>query len=124
MPRGDGRRRTTRYTVTLTVPRRGGWRAWGAVRSDFEAALASPGDPAVLAAELASEKRRGADFVRAVIVVTAAAADVAEAVAIAWEAFRSAAAGDRLGWDLAVAAAEARPQAAASPRSQPDRQSV
>lgn len=67
--------------MTLTIPRRGGWRAWGAVRSDFEAALASPGDPAVLAAELASEKRRGADFVQAVVVVTAAVADVAEAVA-------------------------------------------
>jgi hypothetical protein len=116
VPKGDGRRRSTRYTVTLTVPRRGGWRAWGAVRSDFEAAPASPGDPAVLAAELASEKRRGADHVQAVVVVTAAAADVAEAVTIAWEAFRSAAAGDRLGWDLASAAADARPQAAASPR--------
>ena len=113
MPKGDGRRRTTRYTVRLTVPRRGGWRAWGAVRSDFEAALASPGDPAVLTAELASEKRRGADYVQAVIVVTASASDVAEAIAIAWEAFRSAVAGDRLGWDLAAAAAEGRPLPAA-----------
>src|SRR5579859_4439489 len=105
MPRGPGRRRTTRYTVTLTVPRRGGWRAWGAARSDFEAALASPGDPAVLAAELASEKRRGADFVRVVIAAVVDAADAAEAVAIAWEAFRAAAAGDRFGWDLAGASA-------------------
>ena len=94
------------------MPRRGGWRAWGAVRSDFEAALASAADPAVLGAELASEKRRGADYVQAVIVVTV---DAAEAVAIAWETFRSAAAGDRLGWDLAAAAAEGRPEAAANP---------
>ena len=42
--------------------------------------------------------------------VTAAAADVAEAVAIAWEAFRAAVGGDRLGWDLAGASAEARPE--------------
>jgi hypothetical protein len=109
VPRGPGRGKTTRYVVTLTVPRRGGWRAWGTVRSDFEAALASPGDPAVLAAELASEKRRGADYVQAVVMVTAVAADVADAVAIAWETFGSAAAGDRLGWDLPGASAEVRP---------------
>jgi hypothetical protein len=70
----------------------------------------------VLAAELASEKRRGPDFVRAVIVAAVDAADVAEAVAIAWETFRAAAAADRLGWDLAAAAAEARPEPPAAPR--------
>jgi len=39
-----------RYGVRLIVPRRGGWRAWGAVRADFERALADPADPAQLAA--------------------------------------------------------------------------
>jgi len=26
----------TRYSVRLSVPRNGGWRAWGAVSGDFE----------------------------------------------------------------------------------------
>ncbi len=39
MPRGTAGRWKTRYAVPLTVPRRGGWRAWGAVRADFERAL-------------------------------------------------------------------------------------
>ena len=50
------------------------------------------------------------------IVATVAAPDVAGAVTIAWEAFRAAAAGDRLGWDLAAAAVEAQPEPKASPR--------
>jgi hypothetical protein len=44
--------------VRLTVPRRGGWRAWGTVRPDFERALADPGDPVIASAEIASEIRR------------------------------------------------------------------
>jgi len=32
-----------RYLVRLTVPRRGGWRAWGAVRGTFEHRLAGQG---------------------------------------------------------------------------------
>ena len=44
--------------MRLTVPRRGGWRAWGAVRGDFEHALADPVDPAIASAEIASELRR------------------------------------------------------------------
>ena len=39
MPRGTAGRWKTRYAVPLTVPCRGGWRAWGAVRADFERAL-------------------------------------------------------------------------------------
>jgi hypothetical protein len=42
-------------------PRRGGWRAWGAVRADFERALAYP---AIATGEIASELRRGTDYVR------------------------------------------------------------
>jgi hypothetical protein len=45
--------------VRLTVPRRGGWRVWGAVRADFERALADRADPAITSAEIASELRRG-----------------------------------------------------------------
>ena len=64
MPRGTAARGTTRYRVQLTVPRRGGWRAWGAVRADFERARADAADPAIAPAEIASELRWGADYVR------------------------------------------------------------
>ena len=69
--------------MRLTVPRQGGWRAWGAVRADFERALADPVDPAIASAQIASELRRGADYVRVIVAVTVAAADVADALAIA-----------------------------------------
>ena len=58
-------RSKTRYAVRLTVPRRGGWRAWGAVRADFERDLAGAADPAVVSAEIASELRRGVRAVHA-----------------------------------------------------------
>ena len=58
VPRGTAARFKRRYAVRLTVPRRGGWRAWGAVRADFERALADPADPAIATAEIASELRR------------------------------------------------------------------
>jgi len=65
------------YLVRLTVPRRGGWRAWGAVRGDFERGLAAQQSPAVTGLRIDSEVRRGRDYVRVVIVATAEAADVA-----------------------------------------------
>jgi hypothetical protein len=69
--------------VRLTVPRCGGWRAWGAVRADFQRALADPADPAIASAEIASELRRGPDYIRVTIALTVAATDVADALAIA-----------------------------------------
>ena len=62
VPRGTAARWKRRYGVRLIVPRRGGWRAWGAVRADFERALADPADPAIATAEIASELRRGAEL--------------------------------------------------------------
>jgi hypothetical protein len=56
--------------VRLTVPRRGGWRVWGTVRADFERTLADPADPAIASAEIASELRRGADYVRVILALT------------------------------------------------------
>jgi hypothetical protein len=99
VPRGTAARWKRRYTVRLTVPRRGGWRAWGVVGADFEHALAAPADPASTSAEIASELRRGADYVRVTIAITVLSTDVADALAIAWDAFRSAARDDlaRLG---------------------------
>lgn len=109
MPRGTAARGITRYRVQLTVPRRGGWRAWGPVRAGFERALADPPDPAIASAEIASEHRRGADYVRLTVAMTVGARDVADALAIAWDAFIGAAADDLTGWDITAAAAEVRP---------------
>jgi hypothetical protein len=95
--------------VQLTVPRRGGWRAWGTVRGAFERALADPPGFAIAAAELASEHRRGADYVRVTVAMAVDARDVAHALAIAWDAFTGAAADDLNGWDVTAAAAEVRP---------------
>ena len=91
------------------MARRGGWRAWGPVRGGFERALADPPDPAIAAAEITSEHRRGADHVRVTIAMTVDARDVADALAIAWDAFTSAAADDLGGWDVTTATAEVRP---------------
>jgi hypothetical protein len=96
--------------VRLTVPRRGGWRAWGAVRADFERALAALADPAIATAEIASELRRGADYVRVTLALTVLSPDVADALAIAWDAFRSAARDDFAGWEVTAATAEVQPE--------------
>ena len=92
--------------MRLIVPRRGGWRAWGTVRADFERAMADPVGPAIVSAEIASELRRGAGYVRVAVALCVAATDVAGALAIAWDAFRSAARDDLAGWALAGAAAQ------------------
>ena len=97
--------------MQLIVPRRGGWRAWGAVRADFERALADPADPAIATAEIASELRRGADYVRVTLALTILATDVADALAIGWDAFRSAARDDLAGWEVTAASAEVTPAA-------------
>jgi hypothetical protein len=96
--------------VRLSVPRRGGWRAWGGVRADFERALAGSVDPAIASAEIASELRRGADYVRVTVAFTVTATDVADALAIAWDAFSGAARDDLTGWEVTAAAAEVQPQ--------------
>ena len=96
--------------MRLTVPRRGGWRVWGAVRADFERALANPVDPAIASAEIASELRRGADYVRVSLALTVTAADVADALAIAWDAFHAAARDDLTGWEVTAATAQVQPE--------------
>ena len=79
--------------MRLIVPRRGGWRAWGTVRADFERALADSADPAIVSAEIASELRRSAGYVGVTVALTVAATDVAGALAIASDAFLGAARG-------------------------------
>ena len=110
VPRGTAARGTTRYRIQLTVPRRGGWRARGPVRAGLERALADPPGSAIAAAEIASEHRRGADYVRVTVVMTVDARDVADALAIAWDAFRSAARDDLAGWEVTAATAEVQPE--------------
>ena len=96
--------------MRLSVPRAGGWRAWGTIRDEFGRQLAEQ-ESAAAALHVASEIRRGRDYVRVVIVATVDAADVAEALDLAWWTFRKAAGEDLAGWDLADAAAEVRPEA-------------
>ena len=76
VPRGTASKVERRYAVRLTVPRRGGWRVWGAVRADFERGLADAADPAIVSAEIASELRRGADYVQVTIAFTVVTTDV------------------------------------------------
>jgi len=98
---------TTHYQVRLTVPRTDGWRQWGAVRGEFGRKLAGQQSPAVVGPDVDSEVRRGRDYVRVVIVMTVAAADVAGALA-AWRAFREAAGDALAGWDTTAASAEVK----------------
>lgn len=99
------------YLVGLGVPRSGGWREWAAVGGAFDRALAGQDSKAVTGMPIDSETRRGREYVRVVIVATVTAADASEALGLAWQAFRDAAAGDLAGWDLARASAEVSPAA-------------
>ena len=99
-----------RYLVRLSVPRAGGWRSWSTVRDEFGRQLAEQ-ESAAIVLHVDSEIRRGRDYVRVVILATADAGDVAEALDLAWWSFRKAAGEDLTGWDLGRAAAEVRPEA-------------
>lgn len=106
-----------RWTVQLSIARRGGWRAWAPVSGDFERDLAALASRTVIAPRIDAETRRGRDYVRVTLAMTVAAADVAEALASAWQAFRQAARNDARGWDMTSAAAEVRPHTDSPPRS-------
>jgi hypothetical protein len=97
-----------RYSVRLSVPRRGGWRVWGGVSGAFERSLAEQESDTVIAPQVESESRRGRDYVRVTLAMTVAAPDVAQALATAWWAFRRATGNDAAGWDMASAEAEVR----------------
>ena len=92
------------------MPRLGSRRTWEAARGDFEQRLTGAKSPAVVSAEIESETRRGRDYVRVSIMAAVDAADVAEALTAAWDAFLQAAEDDA-GWDMAAASAEVRPEA-------------
>jgi hypothetical protein len=97
------------YLVRVTVPRRGGWRAWGAIRGSFEHRLAAQGSDIILAPQIDREIRRGRDYVRVVVVATVVADDLAEALDLAWRAFREATGDDPAGWNMTAASAEVQP---------------
>ena len=81
-------------------PRSGGWRQWVPGSGTFERHLA--GNPAVIAARIDSQTRRGRDYVRVTAAIDVAAPDVAGALTTAWQAFREAVGDDAAGWDLAA----------------------
>jgi hypothetical protein len=98
------------WAVRLSVTRHGGWYAWGPISGDFERSLAAQAGSAVIEPRVDAETRRGRDHVRITMAMTIASADVAGALAEAWQAFRNAARDDPRGWDLASAVAEVRPE--------------
>ncbi len=69
------------------------------------------GEPGRHAPQIDREIRKGRDYVRVVIVVTVEADDLADALDLAWWAFRMAAGEDLAGWDLGHASADVRPGA-------------
>jgi hypothetical protein len=99
-----------RWAVWLSITRRGGWSAWGPASGDFERSLAAQAGSNVMQPRIDAETRRGRDHVRITLTMTVASADVAGALAEAWQAFSEAARDDPRGWDLASAAAEVRPE--------------
>ena len=107
MVQGDD---TRYFHVRLTVPRIDGWRQRGAVRGESGRELAGQQSTTVIGPRVDSEVRRGRDYVRVVIVMTAAAPDVAEALDLAWRVFRKAAGDDAAGWDISGASAEVKPR--------------
>jgi hypothetical protein len=106
------------YTVSIDVPRAGGWRAWNTAAERFEQRLTGAVRPPVLDAQVDSETRQGLDYVRIRVAVSVRAADVAEAIGAAWGVFQESA-GEVGGWDLAAARAEVRPASQAAGRRRP-----
>ena len=78
-------------------------------RPTSSAALPASRAPPSSPPQIESEIRRGKDYVRVAIVMTIAAADVADALDFAWSVFRQAACDDAGGWDMAAVSAEVRP---------------
>jgi acetyl-CoA carboxylase carboxyltransferase component len=112
--------RATTYAVSIDVPRAGGWRAWNAAAERFEQQLTAQVSPPVLDAQVDSETRQGLDYVRIRVAVSVQAADVAEAVGVAWGVFQEAA-GQVGGWDFAAARAEVHPAGQRPGRIRPGR---
>lgn len=105
----SGRMRA-RWTVRLSIARRGGWRAWLAVSGDFERGLEMLASKTVIMPHVDAETRRGRDYVRVTLAMTIVAVDVAEALDSAWQTFQQASHGDARNWDVTSASAEVMPE--------------
>jgi hypothetical protein len=81
----------------------------GPVSGDFERALEAQAGSTVIRPRIDAETRRGRDYLRVTLAVTVTSADVAGALAEAWQAFSDAARDDPREWDLASAAPEVQP---------------
>jgi hypothetical protein len=97
------------YHVRISVPRRGGWRAWLPGSGRFGQLLEKQESGVVISAEVETETRRGRDYVCVNILIMVIAAHVAEALGTAWLVFERAISDDPAGWDLAAATAEVKP---------------
>ena len=89
--------------------RHGGWRSWAAVSDIFERRLADQETGAVISPGVASQLRRGSDYVKVVITATVIAGEIAEALDLAWQVFLEATGDDTAVWDMAAATAEVQP---------------
>jgi hypothetical protein len=94
------------FTVNLEVAHSGG-RAWHWVAAEFDERLSDQVIPPVLSADLVAELRRGRDGLRLRIAVTVQAADIAEAVGVAWDVLEDAS--QVGGFHLASATVDAGP---------------
>jgi hypothetical protein len=92
------------------VLRLGGVVQWLRGSADFERRLAGWQDPPVAGAGIESESRRGRDYVAVRVLFTVDAANVAQALTVAWGAFQGAAGDDLAEWDLASARGEVQPE--------------
>jgi hypothetical protein len=99
-----------RWTVRLSVARRGGWRDWLVASGDFERSLEALANKTVIMPRIDAETRRGRDYVRVTLAMTIAAGDVAEALDKAWHAFQQASRGDVRDWNMTSASAEVLPE--------------
>jgi hypothetical protein len=99
-----------RWTVRLSIARRGGWRSWLAVSADFERGLEALASKTVLMPHILAETRRGRDYVRVTLAMTIVAGDVAEALDSAWRTFRQASHGEVHDWNMTSASAEVLPE--------------
>jgi len=90
----------------FSCPHSGG-RAWHWVVAEFDERLSDQVIPPVLSADLIAELRRGRDGLRLRIAVTVQAADIAEAIRVAWDVLENAS--EVGGFHLASATVDAGP---------------
>src|ERR1700733_3613258 len=99
-----------RWTVRLSIARRGGRHSWLEVSGDFERGLEALASKTVIMPHIDAETRRGRDYVRVTLAMTIVAGDVAEALYGPWRAFQRASRNGGRDWDMTSPSAEVLPQ--------------